>query len=183
MNIGLFGGSFDPPHDGHLTVANTIIAEGYCDVVWFVPCAKHPYQKNLSSSDHRFNMLKTFTNYSICAYELNKKSTSYSIETLEYLSDLFPNNTFSWIIGSDQLVNFNKWHRYEDILKKFKVLVYPRTGYSLDKILPGMIKLENVKNIDVSSTQIKKLLSENLKIDKLTSPKILNYIKNNNLYK
>ncbi len=182
MKIGLFGGSFDPPHNGHLTVANTIIAKEYCDVVWFVPCAQHPYQKDISSATDRFSMLKTFKNFSICAYELNKNSTSYSIETLEYFQKLFPNDTFVWIIGSDQLADFKKWHRYEDILKNFQVLVYPRTGFPLVNLLPNMKKLEHVENIDVSSTQIKKMVKEGKSLELLTTPEIINFIKENNLY-
>jgi len=182
MKIGLFGGSFDPPHNGHLIVANTIVTKKYCDVVWFVPCAQHPYQKNISSATHRFSMIKTFNKLSICAYELNKNTTSYSIETLEYLQKLFPNDTFIWVIGSDQLVDFKKWHRYEDILKKFQVLVYPRTDYPLYNALPGMQKLNHVENIDVSSTQIKKLLKEGKSVESFTTPEIIKYIEENDLY-
>lgn len=182
MKIGLFGGSFDPPHSGHLTVANNIIAKKYCDVVWFVPCAQHPYQKDITSAEHRFKMLKTFSNFSICSYELNKKTTSYSIETLEYFQKLFPNDQFFWIIGSDQVTDFKKWHRYEDILSSFQVLVYPRTGYPFSNLLQGMKTLEDVENVDVSSTQIKQMLKEEKSIEQLTSPEIIKYIKENNLY-
>jgi len=182
MKIGLFGGSFDPPHSGHLKIANTLIAKKYCDVIWFVPCAQHPYQKDISSASHRFAMLKTFKNFSICAYELNKNSTSYSVETLEYFQKLFPNDTFIWIIGSDQLADFKKWYRYEDILKNFQVLVYPRTGFPFDNMLPGIMKLEHVENIDISSSQIKNLLQEKKSIESHTTPEIIKYIKNNELY-
>lgn len=182
MKIGLFGGSFDPPHNGHLTVANNIITKKYCDLVWFVPCAQHPYQKDITSAAHRFKMIKTLSDFSICTYELNKKTTSYSIETLEYFQKLFPNDQFVWIIGSDQITDFKKWHRYQDILNNFQVLVYPRTGHPFNIMLPGMEKLEHVENIDVSSTQVKKMLKEEKSIELLTTPEIIKYIKENNLY-
>jgi len=182
MRIALFGGSFDPPHLGHKTVANTVVAKKIADQVWFVPCANHPFAKELSSANHRLAMLQLLGNYQIYAYEIEKDTKSYSIETLEHAAAEFPQHTFVWLMGSDQLKDFHKWNRYEDIVNKFGVLVYPRKGYALEPLIPGMKALHEVPEVGTSSTEIRNAVKEQKSLESLTLPTIARYIEEHGLY-
>lgn len=182
MQIALFGGSFDPPHPGHLLVADTLLARKLVDDVWFLPCADHPFHKQLSPVSQRLAMLQLLSDHTICTYEAQKATASYSVETLEFFQALFPADTFSWVVGADQLATFTKWHRYQDILTKFHVHVYPRDGFPTEPLLVNMSLLSDVAVSPASSTQIRQLLAQGQAIDGLSSPAIISYIKSHQLY-
>ena len=182
MHIMLFGGSFDPPHSGHLKVANHIIQAHIADELWFVPCAKHPFAKHLSPTADRLAMLKLLHTHTINLFEAESHRPNYSIDTLDHFVATQPQNSFSWLIGSDQLPSFPKWHRYTELLQKFKVYVYPRTGFLLDDLLPGMVGLTTLPTIDVSSTEVRTRVKNNQSVHDLVPPEVAQYIQENKRY-
>src|SRR5579862_1050382 len=120
MKIGILGGSFDPPHFGHLLIAQQVIEQAGLDQVWLIPvfntAAQHKiFQKKLSSSENRFFMSKLLENKKIKAsdFEINKNKKSLTIETLKKLTKEYPEHTFYWILGSDRLPTFHLWDDWQ----------------------------------------------------------------------
>jgi nicotinate-nucleotide adenylyltransferase len=184
MRIAIFGGSFDPPHLGHLKIAESILSVRLADQIWFVPCGTHPFNKKMSPSHNRLTMVKLMLhkNMKVTDYEVEKRGSSYSYDTLTYFSKRFPQHNFSCIIGSDQLSEFHKWKRYKDLLARFPVYVYPRTGYSFKPLYQGMIPLTSFSSVNISSTNIRKRFLQDNIFTGLVDPKVVAYIRNSCLY-
>ncbi len=187
MQIALFGGSFDPPHLAHQSIPRTMISEKIVDQVWYVPVKQHPFKKPLSSDEHRLAMLKLllspdFPQICIEEYELHRPVVSYTIETLEFFAQKYPEDTFSWVIGSDNLEKFHLWGRYQEILKKFSVFVYPRHGYPLTSLLPGMVPLTQLPEVEVSSTQVRQMVAKSEAVQEFVIPAVAEYIQAHHLY-
>lgn len=180
----LFGGSFDPPHLGHQIMAQEIIRKKIADEVWLVPCYKHPFDKKISPVKERLEMLNFLVSdkIKICDYEIKKNGTSFTIDTLNYFSQKMPDNKFLLLIGSDQLESFNKWKDYQDILKNYQVFVYPRIGYPVNIKYKEMIILSGVKEVPVSSTEIRQSVAKKENVGKMLNNKVEKYIKNYSLY-
>lgn len=185
MNITLFGGAFDPPHNGHLQIARELLSLHLADEVWFLPVKYHAFDKKLTAGDHRLAMLKRFIEpkMKIETYELQQDSTNFTYNTLVSLRQHCPEHTFSFVIGSDNLANFHKWDNFEEMVRDFTFYVYPRKGYPLEPLQDNMVILDKVQEIDVSSTEVKKLVHQDEPIDSLVPPVINSYIKEHNLYK
>lgn len=186
MHIALFGGTFDPPHNGHEVVAQEMIARQIVDEVWFVPVNNHPFQKMVSSMEDRLAMLEMLIagqdHFQIETYELSQSGPSYSFQTLTALSRHYPQHTFSWLIGSDNLEKFNQWHAYQELLNQFHVYVYPRYGFPSAPLLPGMIFLEDFPEIRVSGTEIRQKLKNGESIHDDVCLEIEKYISDHDLY-
>lgn len=184
MRIMLFGGSFDPPHNGHITVVKQVLVASITDEVWFVPCRSHPFNKAMSPAKHRQAMLNTLSmkGTQVADYELHKEGKSYSLDTLNHYSSEFPEHTFSWLIGSDQLPNFHKWHRYLELLQRYRVYVYPRSAYPFTPLYDGMVPMENMPSIPISSTEVRMRVKAGKPIDSLVPPQVLSYISSTALY-
>lgn len=196
MNIAILGGSFDPPHRGHLLVAKRLLKLFGFDQVWFMPCYQHPFSKNLSPEDERFEMTKYLEakNIKVSDYEVKRKKTSYTIDTLKSFARNQPKDYFSWIIGSDQVKTFTKWKNWQEIIEKFKLIIVPRTGFrQAQKELKNITKLVSAKNIMlvdkkkfppiyISSTLARKKIKQKKSIKNLVPKDIENYIIQNKLY-
>lgn len=184
MHTILFGGSFDPPHNGHLQIAQHIIEQHIADELIYIPCKDHPFDKQMSSSTDRITMLQMLQSphTSISLYEIEKSGKSYSYETLLHFSKTFPQTTFSWLIGADQVSVFDKWYKYEHLLKKFHFYVYPRTGYALDKLTNGMELLASMPPINISSTEIRAHVQQHTSILSLVPLHVERYIVEHRLY-
>lgn len=115
-------------------------------------------------------------------HELEQKGTSYTYQTLRELWQLYPEHVFSFVIGSDNLARFHEWQNYQQMLNEFPFFVYPRLGFELSPIRKGMILIENVEPIEVSSTQVRDLVTKGRWIDHLVPESIKKYILNNKLY-
>jgi nicotinate-nucleotide adenylyltransferase len=184
MKISILGSRFDPPHNGHIQIARNVIKNGLADEVWLMPCYQHPFDKKMISAAHRLAMLETLIEpgISISTYEIDKKTISYSYETLKDFSKINPENEYSWIIGTDNLKNFHKWKDFEKLLEKFKVFVYPRKGYDPTPLYPGMIFLKDFEEIDVSSTLVRNNVALKNPIDSFVAKPVAEYINYHNLY-
>ena len=188
--IGLFFGTFDPIHNGHLRIAKYITEEKLADKVWLVVTPENPIKvgSKISSFNHRFNMAKIATeNYDNIIpsdLEVNLKKPNYTIDTLEYISSKLKNIEFSLIIGEDNYKIFDTWKDYKKIINKYKIFIYPRKG-TLNENLH--IINENTMyiggpRIDLSSTNIRKIVSNNSDPKDLISNKVMEYINSNKLY-
>lgn len=188
--IGLFFGTFDPIHNGHLRIAKYITEEKLADKVWLVVTPENPIKvgSKISSFNHRFNMAKIATeNYDNIIpsdLEVNLKKPNYTIDTLEYISNKLKDIEFSLIIGEDNYKIFDTWKDYKKIINKYKIFIYPRKG-TLNENLH--IINENTMyiggpRIDLSSTNIRKIVSDNSDPKDLISNKVMEYINSNKLY-
>jgi len=183
------GSSFDPPHKGHYQIVSHVLSKNIFDEVWLVPAKIHAFDKSLSDENHRLEMLKLFIHdfkkkpIKIETYELEKKSTSYSYETLSHFARKQPLDKFSWIIGSDNLANFPKWNKYLELLQRFTVYVYPRPNYPMKHLQKGMIPLKKVKEKNISSTEIRAMAKDGKDITDLVGLQVAKYINLHKLYK
>jgi nicotinate-nucleotide adenylyltransferase len=197
MNIAILGGSFDPPHRGHIIIAKKLLKLLDLDSVWLMPCYQHPFNKNLSSPNQRLEMVKYLEsdNIKVSDFEIRKKTTSYAIDTLKQLTDNFPKNKFFWIIGNDQISTFTKWKKWKEIINNFKLIVIPRINSKIIESdikniinqvkFPGnIIKIDknDFPTIYLSSTFIRKKIKENKSISNMVPKKVQKYIMQNKLY-
>ena len=184
MDIAVFGGAFDPPHLGHLTIARQLLKQHLANEVWFLPVKNHPFSKNLSAEEHRLAMLELMieAQMRIETYELEQETVSYTYKSLKALVKQHSQHRFSFVIGSDNLQKFPEWDHATELAEQFQIFVYPRKTYPLSPLLINMQIIENVPEIEVSSTQIKELVKQGSDIKELVTPDILRYIQQNKLY-
>ena len=194
MKIGVFGGSFNPPHKMHKNIAKTLIKKGYVDKVIFVPTGtKYEYKTNLIPNEKRVGMLSLMIekekNMLISKYELQEKAV-YTYETLKHFKKNYKNADIYFICGTDNLSYIDKWKNGQEILKNYKILVIKR---KTDKIEPLLEKYKQYKeNIIVTpikektiySTKIRNYLNKknNLVARLYIDKNVYNYIKKNHLY-
>lgn len=187
----LFGGAFDPPHLGHHLISKNILDHGLADQVWLVPAKTHPFAKPLSNSKSRLEMLNLLIGdddrMKIETFELEKNGISYSHETLDALSEKYPEHEFSWVIGSDNLDQFHLWsdskdRSYEEMLSKYIFYVYPRNKHDFSPLYDNMIPLKDMEEVIVSSTLVKEMLAKGEDISDLVKDEVIEYIKDNKLY-
>lgn len=193
MKIGIFGGSFNPPHNMHISIAKYLLESNYLDKIIYVPTGiKYEYKDNLESNKHRYNMLelatKDYPNISISKYELNNKIT-YTYETLDYFKNEYSKDEIYFVCGADNLDYIDTWQKGSYILKNYKILVINRENYNLKNILKKYKDYkENIIVCDIplnkiSSTQIRDKIKSGESIENLVNPNVEKYIKENNLYK
>lgn len=188
--IGLFFGTFDPIHNGHLKIAKYITEEKLADKVWLVVTPENPIKvgSKISSFNHRFNMAKIATeNYDNIIpsdLEVNLKKPNYTIDTLEYISNKLKDIEFSLIIGEDNYKIFDTWKDYKKIINKYKIFIYPRKGTLNENlhIINQNTMYIGGPRIDLSSTNIRKIVSNNSDPKDLISNKVMEYINSNKLY-
>tara|TARA_B100000927_G_scaffold265857_1_gene238826 strand:+ start:108 stop:671 length:564 start_codon:yes stop_codon:yes gene_type:complete len=187
MNIGVLGGTFDPPHDAHLRISERSIEQFSLDKVIFIPSG-NPWQKKDSTSYlHRYEMTKILiedSNYfEISDIENSEKNPSYTFETLKKLNH--PKEKLYFILGSDAAINIKTWKNYELLPNLTNFLIALRSKDNIDVLdqnFPFDYKIINGDKLDLSSTTLRnKLIKKNNEVSDLPS-EILNYINENNLY-
>lgn len=179
MRIGLFFGSFNPIHSGHLLIANYMVDFTGMDKIWFVISPQNPFKVNddLLDEKQRLNLLKLAIEdderFEACDIEFSLERPSYTIHTLNHLSNLYPEHTFVPIIGGDNLQSFHKWKDYEKILDKHELYVYRRAGFHENPLLANhpKIKLFDVPLLNISSTYIREILQASKSIHYLVPEK------------
>ena len=190
MKIGLFFGTFNPIHIGHLIIANHILEYSDLDRIWFVVSPQNPLkdQKSLLSEKHRLQMVRLAIddNYKFKASNIEFKlpKPSYTITTLTYLQEKYPLQQFVLIMGSDNLETLNKWKNYEQILKHYSIYVYKRKNGEGDafKSHPN-VKIFDFPYLNISASYIRKALEEGKSAKYLIPEKALEYIQTINFYK
>jgi nicotinate-nucleotide adenylyltransferase len=188
-NIGLLFGSFNPIHNGHVSLANFFIKHRNFNQIWLVVSPLSPFKKNQIILDkyERLDMvkiaIKPFENIFASDIEFKMKTPSYTIDTLNKIKKIYPENSFSIIIGEDNLDNLKKWKDSNLIIEDYKIFIYPR-NFSKKNIDLNINSIDKIKApfIDISSTYIRESIKKNKKIDGLLSPDVLNQIKKKKFY-
>ena len=191
MKTGLFFGSFNPVHIGHLALANYISEFTDLDQLWFVVSPHNPLKKKISLLPDQTRRellelaLEEDDRFVICDIEFRMPQPSYTIDTLTYLSEKYPKREFILIMGSDSLASFHKWKNYELIISRYHRLIYPRLTeqkieYSEHR---NITYLENAPIIEVSSSFIREAIHEGKDVRYFLPSKVYDYIFRYNLYK
>ncbi|MDP3882351.1 MAG: nicotinate (nicotinamide) nucleotide adenylyltransferase [Nanoarchaeota archaeon] len=185
MKVALFGGSFNPIHNGHLEICNEIISENIADEVWIVPCGNHAFGKDLAPADHRIKMidlvLKENGKVKLIDIEVKSPEKSYTSQTIEKLKKQFPHD-FYLVIGADNLKDLTKWHNFEYLKNNVAYLLINRPEFNAENELgikiSSFLKLEN----NASSTEIRENVRKKISIKGLVPEEVESYIIKRRLY-
>lgn len=200
MNIGILGGTFDPVHAGHIKMAKTAYKNLALDKVVFVPTNNPPHKSEITDSVHRINMVRLatsdFPHFEVSDMEIFRKGTVYTADTLEYLVNKYPENSYVFILGADSLLYINDWYRPDKIMKYARLAVCARDdAYSesskLNDCRESLIRRYNAdivildfKCVDISSSEIRKNIYNNPELVKsYISDDVYSYIVKEGLYK
>ena len=193
MKVGLFFGSFNPIHTGHLIVANVVRQTAALDQVWFVVSPQNPFkrQKSLLNEIDRLRMVELAVedNYDLraCNAEFSMPKPSYTINTLTYLGERYPQHRFSLIAGSDVLTHLHRWKNVDEILKYTPVLVYPRPNVAEEKIRDKIRNHPQIQRVDaplldISATFIRQGIQDGISVKYLVPDLVEEYITSRKLY-
>ncbi len=194
--IGLFGGSFNPIHSGHINLAVSVMEKLMLDKVIFIPSGLAPHKSSSEYADSadRLEMCRLATeeyeSFEVSDYEINKSGKSYSVYTVEHFRKIFPDDELFLMVGSDMLLTFDTWFRYEDILKNAVLAAVSRNGNDFDELYKmterlsdlGRIVVVNNDAITISSSKIRKMIKNNEDISCYLNRKVVKYIILKNLY-
>lgn len=191
MNIGLFGGSFNPIHNGHVRLAKSLLQEAALDEVWFLVSPQNPFKQDqqLLDDDKRLQLvrlaLKEEPQLMASDFEFHLPKPSYTWNTLQALEQEYPEGKFTLLIGGDNWEAFDKWYRYEDILKRYPIIVYPREGSKVSgvKFQVSDIQIVETPLINISSTQIRQRLQEGKSVRGLVNTEVAMVIEQEHLYR
>ncbi len=171
MKVGLFFGSFNPVHNGHMMIANYMLEYSDIQQLWFVLSPQNPFKEksSLLSGYHRLAMLeeaiKHQENYRVCDIEFKLSFPSYTINTLVYLSERYKSTEFVLLMGADNLKSFHKWKNSEQILEQYEIMVYNRHGSeNLSLKNHPKVKFYDAPRIEISSSFIRQAIKEKREI-------------------
>ena len=189
--IGLFFGSFNPIHIGHLILANYIVEYTDLDELWFVVSPQNPLKskKSLLHDHDRYDMvemaIKNYPKMRVSDIEFSMPRPSYTLDSLTYLRERYPEYTFGLIMGEDNLVSLPKWKNYETLIKNHQIIVYPRVlAQDTDKesITHENICKINAPIIELSATEIRKMIREKKNVRPMLPPEVFEYIDTKGFY-
>lgn len=183
--VGVLGGTFDPPHTGHLIVANIIREELNLDEIWFIPTYDSPHKNSIAATSwQRFEMTKVATAdndyFKVIDWELKQSNKSYTINTMKHFKKENPQTEFYFIIGADMVEYLPKWESINSLLKLVTFVGVNREGYSMDSDFP-IIKMK-IPNVFISSSYIRNRVKNNQSIKYLVTDDVRAYIKESDLY-
>lgn len=190
IKTGLFGGAFDPVHNGHLAIAESYLESGLIDELWVMPTPNPPFKQERKLVDfvHRFKMaglaFAGISNINVSDIEAKLDGISYTLNTLKALHGQFPNRSWSLCIGEDNLMTFHKWYEYEKVLSMADLIVAERPGNinngQLGEYKDDIHRIDHIP-VDISSTEIRKELSVKGFSSQIPS-NVMDYIRANHLY-
>lgn len=190
--IGLFFGSFNPIHIGHLILANYILENTDMTELWFVVSPQNPFKekKSLLKDYHRFNMvqlaLENYPKMRASNVEFSLPTPSYTTHTLAYLKEKHPEYSFSLIMGEDNLKSLPKWKNFDSLIKNNQIIVYPRI--LADKPEDIDFSQENIHRIsapiiELSATEIRKMIKDGKNVRPMLPPEVFDFLDGSNFYK
>lgn len=197
MNIALFGGTFNPVHNGHIKLILQLKAEYHIDKVIVMPTKKPPHKPSVDLADDndRLNMLKLafdgYEGFEVSDYEIKNTEISYSYDTLVYLKTVYPHDKLFLVMGGDMLLYFTKWNRYKDIFPMVTIIAASREKGEYEKLLDEAEKLKEFSSeiyisesepFVISSTKIREYVRNNQSYSCYLPNKVVQYISENNLY-
>ncbi len=190
MKIGLFFGSFNPIHIGHLAIANFTIEYSQLDQIWFVVSPQNPFKNKaqLLSEYHRLELInraiENDSRFKASSIEFKLPKPSYTIDTITYINEQYPDHNFRIIMGADQLPSFHKWKNSEELFKQSSFIVYPRPGMPHHELLKtGKFELVEAPLMEISSSFIRKSIREGKDLRHFLNPEVWKYIDEMGFYK
>jgi len=189
MEIGLFFGSFNPVHIGHLIIARHILNFTECKKVWFIVSPQNPLKKNntLLNDRNRLHLVRLAIeddlNFQVSDVEFQMSRPSYTIDTICYLKEKHPSHQFFIIMGSDSLQNLPKWKNYRDLIKQNQFIIFQRPEYPIKELNKNFIIVTNTPSIAISASFIRQLIREGKSIKYLVSDKVLEEIEKGGYYR
>ncbi len=191
MNIGIFSGSFNPIHVGHVILANYIVEFTEIDEIWFLVSPQNPLKaaEELSDQQLRLEMtklaLQKYVKFKVSDFEFHMPKPSYTIDTLRALREKYKEDTFSLIIGADNWNVFESWREFDKILEEFKLKVYPRLGsrITIPNKLKHKVEALDSPIVEMSSTFIRESIAEGKNISAFLPEGVYEYIIEKGLYK
>lgn len=199
--LGILGGTFDPPHIGHMLMAQSALERFDLDQVIFVPAGVPPHKRRLdiSDADHRLGMVAAATRqhpaFSVDPLELRRQGCSYTIDTIHILRQRNPDSEFFFLIGADSLRDLHSWKRIDELLRLCRFITFVRPGESMQSIEEGVARLPARwrdalladltpgREVNVSSTEIRQRVASGLSIRYLVPDDVLAYITDHALYR
>ncbi len=187
IRTALFGGTFNPLHNGHLTIARSVLEQGLADEVWILITPCNPWKKDQILLDDRlrYNMVrdavKDIHGIEASDYEFNLPKPSYTANTLRHISADYPDREFILTIGADNWVKFDNWRESDFILSNYRIIVYPRSGFEIKDIPQGVTEL-NCPLVDVSSTDIRSMIQAGEPINEMVPASVARTIADLKLY-
>ncbi len=194
MKVGLFFGSFNPIHVGHMVLANYMLVYTDLDQVWFVVSPQNPLKtkSSLLNEQHRLQLVQLaigdHAKLKACDIEFHLSQPSYTIHTLAHLHEKYPQNRFALLMGEDNLRNFHKWKNFEEILKQHEVYVYPRyetasENYENNNLLKhSAVTQIAAPRVEISSTAIRQAILDKKDLRYFVPSRVWDYIKEMHFY-
>ena len=177
--VGIFGGSYNPIHIGHLALANYLCEYSDLDEIWFMVSPQNPLKRNDKLWDDNLRLelvrlaVEDYPKLHASDFEFHLPRPSYTINTLDALKEKYPEHEFTLIIGADNWQLFPRWRAADEIIDRHHILVYPRPGYEIDaSTLPASVRKVNTPLLEVSSTFIRESLAQGKDIRYFLHPKV-----------
>lgn len=184
----IFGGSFDPIHNGHLSLARETLRCGLAGEVWFMVSPQNPHKQSCALTDEaqRLEMVKLAVGGEeglvACDFEFSLPRPSYTFNTLQALEECYPHCEFSLLIGADNWTKFDRWYKAAEILSRYRIIVYPRDNDVVPVLPDGVVWLP-AQLCDVSSTMVREAVAAGRPVSGLVPSVVEAYVKKNELYK
>ncbi len=185
--VAVFGGSFDPIHNGHLALAGEVLSRGFVDEVWFMVTPQNPHKQGCALSDERLRLqmvqlaVEGKPGMRACDFEFALPRPSYTLNTLTALAEAHPEKVFSLLIGADNWEKFDRWYKGDEILSRYGIIVYPR-GNEDEPQLPAGVRWLPAKLYDVSSTMIRAAVAMGKDATHLVPSAVAEFIKEKKMY-
>ncbi|MCD8287851.1 MAG: nicotinate-nucleotide adenylyltransferase [Porphyromonadaceae bacterium] len=183
QTVGIFSGSFNPIHLGHIAIARYMVEKEKLDEIWFLATPQNPLKKRADLLDDETReqltllAIKDMSAFRYCDIEKHLPLPSYTITTLRTLTRRYPDKNFCLLIGSDNWTIFDQWQSPQEILAEYPIYIYPRPGYPVDAAtLPSSVHLTQAPMMDISSTEIRRRIAAGESVTDYLPPAVLDYI-------
>lgn len=190
LSTGIFGGTFNPIHNGHVELARRLLGLARLDEVWFVVSPQNPFKRSMHLLDDRIRLemvrlaLEEEPRLTASDYEFSLPRPSYMWHTLQSMSRDYPERRFTLLIGADNWARFDEWFAAKDIIANYPVVVYPREGTPLNtEQLPVGVTVADTGLVPGSSTEVRRLIAAGKPFDSLVPPRVAEFIRSHGLYR
>ncbi|MDR7237269.1 nicotinate-nucleotide adenylyltransferase [Neobacillus drentensis] len=186
LKVGILGGTFDPPHNGHLLIANEVLSTLQLDEIWFLPNQEPPHKKKSESisNEDRLQMLELAIGgndaFRVETMELHRQGPSYTVDTMKMMNNQYPDHQFFFIIGADMIEYLPKWHKIDELIKLVQFVGVERPSYSSQTDYP--VLYVDVPALDVSSSMIRDRVKNGKTVRYLLPDSVIQFIEEKHLY-